>query len=100
MSQKGRERKTKLRAALRLSIIIRNGSVVIRLRVVRAGGERASMSWAYLFGLGLVLWGGCGAVIAVGRRIWTLDTTLKIYIVAAPICLCSIRRSRIARSRI
>ena len=43
------------------------------------------MSWAYLFGLGLVLWGGCGAVIAVGRRIWTLDTTLKIHLVAAPI---------------
>jgi hypothetical protein len=43
------------------------------------------MSWAYLFGLGLVLWGACGAVIAVGRRIWTLDTTLKIHLVAAPI---------------
>src|SRR5215471_9130888 len=37
------------------------------------------MDWVYLFGLGLVLWGACGGVVAVGRRIWSLDTTLRIH---------------------
>ena len=41
------------------------------------------MGWAYLFGLGLVLWGACGAVIAIGRRFWSLQTTLRIHLVAA-----------------
>jgi len=41
------------------------------------------MNWVYLIALGLVLWGGCGAVIGVGRKIWTLDTTLKVHLVAA-----------------
>ncbi len=43
------------------------------------------MSWISLFGLGFVLWGACGAVIAMGRRIWTLDTTLQVHLIAAPI---------------
>jgi hypothetical protein len=42
------------------------------------------MDWVYLFGLTLVLWGACGAVMAIGRRIWTLDTTLYIHLLAAP----------------
>jgi Na+-transporting NADH:ubiquinone oxidoreductase subunit NqrD len=43
------------------------------------------MSWVYLFVLALALWGACGAVIAVGRRRWTLDTTLRVHLVAAPL---------------
>lgn len=43
------------------------------------------MAWVYLFGLGLALWGGCGAVMAVGRRLWTLDTALRVHLVAAPV---------------
>ncbi len=36
-------------------------------------------------GLALVLWGACGAVIGVGRRLWSLDTTLRVHLIAAPI---------------
>ena len=43
------------------------------------------MTWVWLLGLGLVLWGACGAVIAVGRRVWTLQTTLRAHLIAAPI---------------
>ncbi len=43
------------------------------------------MDWVYLFGLALALWGGCGAVMAVGRRLWTLDTALRVHLVAAPL---------------
>jgi hypothetical protein len=43
------------------------------------------MAWAYLVGLALVLWGACGGVIAVGRRLWSLDTTLRVHLIAAPI---------------
>ena len=41
------------------------------------------MSWITLLGLGLVLWAGCGAVIGIGRKIWSLDTTLKVHLAAA-----------------
>ena len=40
------------------------------------------MAWAYLVGLALVLWGACGAVIALGRRLWSLDTTLRVHLIA------------------
>jgi hypothetical protein len=43
------------------------------------------MTWVLLFGLGFVLWGACGAVIALGRRVWTLETTLRVHLAAAPI---------------
>jgi len=43
------------------------------------------MAWLYLFGLTLVLWGGCGGVMSVGRRLWTLDIALRIHLIAAPI---------------
>jgi hypothetical protein len=43
------------------------------------------MAWVYLIGLGLVLWGACGAVMAIGRRIWSLDTTLHVHLVIAPV---------------
>jgi Na+-transporting NADH:ubiquinone oxidoreductase subunit NqrD len=43
------------------------------------------MAWVYLLGLALVLWGVCGATIAIGRRIWSLDTTLRIHLVVAPV---------------
>ena len=42
------------------------------------------MAWFYLFGLGLVLWGLCGAVIAIGRRMWPLDTTLRVHLAVTP----------------
>ena len=43
------------------------------------------MAWVYLFGLGLVLWGACGAVMTSARRIWSLDTALRVHLAAAPI---------------
>jgi hypothetical protein len=43
------------------------------------------MAWVYLFCLGLALWGGCGAVMALGRRFWTLETALRVHLIAAPI---------------
>ena len=43
------------------------------------------MAWVYLIGLALVLWGACGGVIAIGRRLWSLDATLRVHLVAAPI---------------
>ena len=43
------------------------------------------MAWTYLLGLGLLLWGVCGAVIAVGRRLWSLNTALYVHLVAAPV---------------
>ena len=43
------------------------------------------MAWVYLVGLALVLWGACGGVIAIGRRLWSPDTTLRVHLVAAPI---------------
>ena len=43
------------------------------------------MSWVYLFVLGLVLWGACGAVIAIGRQLWSLDTTLRVHLAAASV---------------
>ena len=43
------------------------------------------VAWVYLVGLGLVLWGACGAVITIGRRLWTLDVTLRVHLAAAPV---------------
>jgi hypothetical protein len=43
------------------------------------------MAWIYLLGLALVLWGACGAVMAVGRRLFGLDKALRIHLVAAPV---------------
>ena len=43
------------------------------------------MAWVYLIALAFVLWGACGGVIAVGRRLWSLDTTLRVHLVAAAI---------------
>jgi hypothetical protein len=43
------------------------------------------MAWVYLIGLALVLWGTCGGVIAIGRRLWTIDTTLWVHLVAATV---------------
>ena len=43
------------------------------------------MAWIYLTGASLVLWGMCGGVIAIGRRIWSLQTTLYVHLLAAPI---------------
>ena len=43
------------------------------------------MAWVYLIGLALVLWGACGGVIAIGRRLWSIDTTLRVHLAAAPI---------------
>jgi Na+-transporting NADH:ubiquinone oxidoreductase subunit NqrD len=42
------------------------------------------VAWINLFGLGLLLWGACGAVMAAGRRLWSLSTALRVHLVAAP----------------
>jgi hypothetical protein len=43
------------------------------------------MAWGYLVALAVVLWAACGAVIGVGRKLWSLDTTLRVHLIAAPI---------------
>jgi hypothetical protein len=42
------------------------------------------MSWTSLLAASLILWGACGGVIAIGRRLWSLQTTLYVHLVAAP----------------
>ena len=43
------------------------------------------MSWIYLLVASLALWAMCGAVIAIGRRIWSLPTTLYVHLIVAPV---------------
>ncbi len=43
------------------------------------------MALVELFALALALWSACGAVIAIGRAMWSIDTTLRVHLVAAPI---------------
>ena len=43
------------------------------------------MAWVYLVGLAVVLWGACGGVIAIGRRLWSLDGALRVHLIAAPV---------------
>ncbi len=43
------------------------------------------MAWIYLIGLALVPWVACGGIIAIGRRLWSIDTTLRMHLIAAPI---------------
>ena len=43
------------------------------------------MAWVELVGLALALWATCGAVIAVGRKLWSIDTTLRVHLLAAPV---------------
>ena len=43
------------------------------------------MVWVYLVGLTLVLWGACGAVIALGRKLWSIEITLRVHLFAAPV---------------
>jgi hypothetical protein len=43
------------------------------------------MAWVYLVGLALVLWGACGGVVAIGRKVWSIDTTLRVHLIAAAI---------------
>ena len=49
------------------------------------GGTGVRMEWLYLIGLALVLWGACGGVMTIGRRLWPLDTALRVHLVAAPV---------------
>lgn len=42
------------------------------------------MAWTSLIALGLLLWGACGTVMSIGRRLFSLDTTLRVHLVAAP----------------
>ena len=42
------------------------------------------MAWGSLFALGLILWMACGGVMAVGRRIWTIDIALRVHLAVAP----------------
>ena len=41
------------------------------------------MAWVSLILLALALWAACGGVIAIGRRVWTLQTTLVVHLFAA-----------------
>ena len=41
------------------------------------------MAWISLIVLALALWAACGGVIAIGRRVWTLRTTLIVHLFAA-----------------
>lgn len=41
------------------------------------------MAWVSLALLTLVVWAACGGVIAAGRRIWSLRTTLIVHLFAA-----------------
>jgi len=41
------------------------------------------MAWASLILLALVLWTACGGVIAGGRRVWSMQTTLIVHLFAA-----------------
>src|SRR5271166_3076332 len=50
-----------------------------------APARGVEMAWVYLIGLALVLWGACGGIIAIGRRLWSIDTTLRVHLIAAPI---------------
>jgi hypothetical protein len=43
------------------------------------------MGWVYLLAPGLVLWGLCGATMAIGRRVWSLDTALHVHLAVAPV---------------
>ena len=43
------------------------------------------MAWVSLFALGLILWAACGGVMAVGRRIWTIDIALRVHLAIAPV---------------
>jgi len=56
------------------------------------------MAWVYLIVLAIVIWGGCGGVIYVGRRLWSIDTTLRVHLIAAPIIafLCAAFHVRVA----
>ena len=42
------------------------------------------MAWVTLLIAALLVWALCGAVIAVGRRFWKLDTVLLLHLVLAP----------------
>ncbi len=46
------------------------------------GLEPPQMAWVTLVALALVLWAACGAVIAIGRKVWSIDTTLRVHLVA------------------
>ena len=53
------------------------------------------MAWEYL---SVLIWGACGGVIYVGRRLWSNDTTLRVHMIAAPIIafLCAAVHAAIA----
>ena len=41
------------------------------------------MAWVSLVALSLIVWAACGGVIAGGRRVWTMQTTLVVHLFAA-----------------
>ena len=43
------------------------------------------MPWVFLFALTLFLWAVCGAVMAIGRRVWGLETTPRVHLAVAPV---------------
>src|SRR5271166_315805 len=53
------------------------------VKMRQSGGTR--MAWVELVLLALALWAACGGVIAVGRKLWSIDITLRVHLVAAPV---------------
>jgi hypothetical protein len=41
------------------------------------------LAWISLVLLALVVWGACGGVIAIGRRVWSMRTTLVVHLFTA-----------------
>jgi hypothetical protein len=55
--------------------------------------QATSTSWLYLLGLALVLWIACGATMAIGRRVWGLETALRVHLAVAPIVAFQVGRA-------
>jgi len=43
------------------------------------------MPWLALLVVSIGLWAACGAVMTIGRRLWPLETALRVHLVAAPL---------------
>ena len=43
------------------------------------------MDWIYLIAISLVFWGLCGAVMMIGRKMWSIETALLVHLAAAPV---------------
>lgn len=41
--------------------------------------------WPVVIGFGVAVWAFCGALIALGQQYWSMDTTLIVHAIGAPI---------------